>query len=202
MVAALVAALAAAPAAAGGIPGDFDFYVLALSWSPSVCSAGDTRICIRGEHGFSVHGLWPQYEVGYPLSCHTDRPLWVEEGTLEAASRFMPRSLAIHEWRVHGVCSGLTADDYFALTGLAARRVVVPADLGERRATEMTPGEIEAAFVAANPGLTHAGMSVQCREGAFTEVRICMTRALEFRACAEVDADACSRRTVSVPPLH
>src|SRR5690606_18991341 len=58
-----------------GKPGEFDFYVLALSWTPSYCEAeGDRRAgdeqCSRARpYAFVVHGLWPQYERGYPRSC-------------------------------------------------------------------------------------------------------------------------------------
>ena len=56
-------------------PGEFDFYVLSLSWSPSFCEAaaergntGRSQQAQCGERPFSfvVHGLWPQYERGYP----------------------------------------------------------------------------------------------------------------------------------------
>ncbi|MBW8619455.1 MAG: ribonuclease, partial [Hyphomicrobiales bacterium] len=62
----------------GAEPGQFDFYVLALSWSPAYCAnGGDKRSpeqCQLGaQKGFVVHGLWPQYEKGYPISCPTDR---------------------------------------------------------------------------------------------------------------------------------
>ncbi len=50
--------------------GQFDFYVLALSWSPSYCEAAQERAprqttdqrCAGRPFSFGVHGLWPQYE--------------------------------------------------------------------------------------------------------------------------------------------
>jgi len=55
-------------------PGEFDFYVLALSWSPSFCEAASDRPdsgrsqpqCDGRPYSFVVHGLWPQYERGFP----------------------------------------------------------------------------------------------------------------------------------------
>ena len=52
----------------GGEPGKFDFYVLALSWSPSFCEAAKERApdrtpqaqCSSRPYHFVVHGLWPQ----------------------------------------------------------------------------------------------------------------------------------------------
>ena len=60
-------------------PGKFDFYVLALSWSPSFCEqAGERKRAQQqcGERPFSfvVHGLWPQYEKGFPEFCQNPAP--------------------------------------------------------------------------------------------------------------------------------
>src|SRR5580692_7150493 len=52
---------------ATGQPGAFDYYVLALSWSPEFCHSHPTKPeCVWGKFGFVVHGLWPQYANGYP----------------------------------------------------------------------------------------------------------------------------------------
>src|SRR5262245_12074681 len=56
-------------------PGQFDFYVLSLSWSPSFCEAAGERgtppqqQCGARPYSFVVHGLWPQYERGFPEFC-------------------------------------------------------------------------------------------------------------------------------------
>ncbi|URK88119.1 hypothetical protein LP421_11595 [Rhizobium sp. RCAM05350] len=56
----------------------FDFYVLSLSWSPSWClendPSGRSMQCDPdNNHGFIVHGLWPQNEQGYPEFCRSRR---------------------------------------------------------------------------------------------------------------------------------
>ncbi|MCC2111314.1 MAG: hypothetical protein KDJ16_04705, partial [Hyphomicrobiales bacterium] len=68
----IIAAVAAAAQGSRGAPGDFDYYVLSLSWSPSYCEAeGDPREpqCRKERpsrrYAFVVHGLWPQYERGW-----------------------------------------------------------------------------------------------------------------------------------------
>jgi ribonuclease T2 len=58
-------------------PGEFDFYALALSWSPSFCESAKERAvngwpdpqCSGRPFAFVVHGLWPQYEQGFPSYC-------------------------------------------------------------------------------------------------------------------------------------
>ena len=65
------------PAHAGGErAGDFDYYVLSLSWSPTWCAIeGDDRGAdqcdARHDYGWILHGLWPQNERGYPSYCNT-----------------------------------------------------------------------------------------------------------------------------------
>ena len=60
--------------------GEFDYYVLAMSWSPNWCALeGDARNSDqcdpRHDHGWIMHGLWPQYDIGYPDYCQTsERP--------------------------------------------------------------------------------------------------------------------------------
>ena len=58
---------------------------------------------------------------------------------------------------------------------------------------------VEAAFTAANPGLSSRGMAVRCQRGALSEVRICFTKGLDFRPCPAIDAAACHASSLSVP---
>ena len=96
----------------------FDFYVLSLSWSPSYCEAeGDNanrQQCDIGRpYAFVVHGLWPQFERGFPADCDTAERE-VDNDTLRSLYDIMPSSgLIRHEWRKHGTCSGLSQHDYF-----------------------------------------------------------------------------------------
>ena len=54
-----------------GEPGKFDYYVLALSWSPEFCHSHPANAQCSGHFGFVVHGLWPQFVDGYPEHCST-----------------------------------------------------------------------------------------------------------------------------------
>jgi ribonuclease T2 len=184
--------------------GDFDFYVLALSWSPSYClnaERPDPEQCDLRPTGFVVHGLWPQYEAGYPEYCATTQPRRVQRSTLAQIADVMPSDgLAQYQWEKHGTCSGLRQENYFALLVDAAARIVIPPDLrapGETKNT--TPTELEEAFAAVNPGLQPRGMAVSCGRAGTIEMRICLTRDLRFRRCAEVDEDACRRPTIVLP---
>lgn len=185
----------------------FDFYVLSLSWSPTWCAENDaggrTQQCRRGENnGFIVHGLWPQNERGYPEYCATRESDRVPESLGRTVLDIIPSmGLIGHQWRKHGSCSGLFQKDYFTVTRAAFERIRIPADLG-RGGSRIAPDNVEAAFIAANPGLGARGMAVTCTDGQLEEVRICMNTDLSFRACPAVDHAACRAKSIEQPPIR
>ena len=66
----------------------------------------------------------------------------------------------------------------------------------------MSPDEVEDAFVKANPGMSHAAIAVTCDSTRLGEVRICLSKDLKFRDCAEIDRRACTREKVIMPPVR
>lgn len=195
------------PSRAANRPGDFDFYVLALSWSPSFC---ETEAAERaGAHcepganlGFVVHGLWPQHEHGYPMDCGP-AARFPSRIALQSAQRVYPNEkLARHEWRRHGTCSGKSPTDYFSDVRRARDSVVIPAPFSEAKEKQTwTPIDIMRAFIAANPRLRPGMLGVVCKGAVLREVRICFSKDLrDFRSCPEISREGCRAREVSVPP--
>jgi len=186
----LFAPAALPPALAQDTAGRFDYYVLSLSWSPSWCRAeGEAEgagQCEPGRRlGFVVHGLWPQYERGWPENCRTDARDPSRRETRAMAEVMGSGGLAWYQWQKHGRCSGLPARDYFALTRKAAARIALPEPLRRLDRDVNLPAQVvEDAFIEANPDLTRDAITVTCRERSLQEVRICLTPALEPRACA------------------
>lgn len=182
--------------------GDFDFYVLALSWSPSYCAAegdrADRRQCGRnGPAGFVVHGLWPQRETGYPANCRSSEPDRVPRQLLSSVRDLFPTDgLAAHEWRKHGTCSGLSQRGYFDLTREARERVRIPPGLG---GGTISAKEVENAFIRSNRGLDPDEIAVTCDGRLMREVRICLDRSLDFIACPAVDNAGCRRPRLAMP---
>jgi ribonuclease T2 len=188
----------------------FDFYLLALSWSPSYCAdpgaqARDAVQCAGPRpFAFVVHGLWPQYERGFPRACRTSqsRP---NEQAVRAMLDIMPSPrLVQHQWENHGTCSGLSAADYLKVTRLAREAVAIPQRfVAVSDWQTLSAGEVEAAFVQANPAMSRAGIAVSQRRNLLSEVRICLTLELEPRACPEVDGRGANDRTrLSMPPVR
>lgn len=187
---------------------NFDFYVLSLSWSPSYCAAegarADTVQCSGARpYAFVVHGLWPQYESGYPEFCDRS-PEWVPQKLVDGMLDLMPsKRLIVNEWKKHGTCSGLSASDYFALVRDVRTRIAIPnVYVNPDSWQTLSPNAVEAAFRAANPGLESNAMAVTCDSRHLREVRICMTQDLKFRPCPEVDRKACRRQDVVLPPTR
>lgn len=190
----------------GGQPGEFDFYVLALSWSPGFCEFDGGRDrnreqCSEGAGlRFVVHGLWPQNERGYPSECGPSGRTPSRIALDQARGLFPSEGLARYQWRKHGTCSGSSPSDYFADVRRAREKVVIPPVLAKaERDQNWTAIDLERAFVAANPGLRTDMMSVACKRGVLQEVRICFSKDLrDFRMCEEVDRSGCRTRDISV----
>ncbi len=192
-------------------PGHFDFYVLALSWSPSYCAASAERApnrapdqqCGGRPFAFVVHGLWPQYDKGFPSFCQVPAPR-LYRGIVEANLDLMPSPrLIFHEWDRHGTCSGVPAAAYFATVRKARAAVTIPADYTTlEKPTMVSPGDVVEAFVKANPGLSRAGFAVACDSRWLSEVRICLNKDLSFRDCPELARRSCRRDRVAMPAVR
>ncbi|KRR29311.1 ribonuclease T2 family protein [Bradyrhizobium retamae] len=191
-------------------PGEFDFYVLALSWSPSFCEAAAERgnsgrsqtQCSR-PYSFVVHGLWPQYERGFPEYCQRPSPR-LDRNIMTSMLDLMPApGLIFNEWDKHGTCSGLGARAYFETTRKARAAVKIPEEflqLSEQKT--IAPGDLEEAFIKVNPGLSSSAISVTCSSRRLSEVRVCLSKDMQFRACDEIDRRACRRDEVVMPPVR
>lgn len=187
----------------------FDFYVLALSWSPTFCdseAAGRNRGQCGADKNFGwvVHGLWPQNEQGWPENCPTPEGSRVPDRIGRTVMDIMPSmGLIGHQWRKHGSCSGLGMSDYFKLVRQAHDKIRIPDELAEvDRQSRTSPDAIEAAFIRSNPGLGRSAVAVTCDRERVDEVRICLDRSLGFRACPEVDSRSCRRSDITIPPLR
>ncbi|HEX2146481.1 MAG TPA: ribonuclease [Pseudorhizobium sp.] len=188
---------------------NFDFYVLSLSWSPTYCAIQKDALrspqCAGDESfRFIVHGLWPQYERGYPEFCRSPEPRRVPQGLGESMFDIMPSmGLIGHQWRKHGSCTGLSQRDYLTTTRQAFEHIRIPDRLatGESRLT-LSAEQIEQMFVAANPGMTRRGIATTCEARRLEEVRICLTKDLRFRDCAEVDRGGCRLDQIELPPAR
>jgi ribonuclease T2 len=193
-------------------PGQFDFYVLALSWSPSFCESSRERNGGRsnlqqcaGErpYSFVVHGLWPQHERGFPRECQVPAPR-LARSIVNSMLDIMPAPrLVFNQWDRHGTCTGMNGQEYFDTVRRARESVKIPEQFQDvTKYLAVTPGDVEKAFVDANPGLSQDAIAVTCDHRRLSEVRICMSKDLRFRDCPEVDRRSCRSEKVMMPPVR
>ena len=203
---------------AGALPlhadtaGQFDYYALTLSWSPTYCQSDEGRNnhrqCGKGRrYSFVVHGLWPQNERGWPEECPTDRR-YVPEDVVRGMLDIMPsRGLVIHEWRKHGTCSGLSSKRYFDLTRKLFERIAIPSRLhAPANLITTTPADLERDFLESNAWLDADAISIQCgnrRDRAHLKsLRVCFDRDLRPRACGSNERRSCRAKLLVMPPVR
>jgi ribonuclease T2 len=194
-----------------GEPGKFDFYVLSLSWSPSYCEAAEERSSNRTDpqcevarpFSFVVHGLWPQYERGFPSWCEVRAPR-IPRSLVDGMLDIMPSPrLVFHQWDRHGTCSGLSAEAFFDIMRKARAEVTIPDTFaGIDKPKMVAPGEVLDAFLQANPKLSRDDIAIACDAKRLTEVRICMSKDLGFRKCRQVAERSCTREKVVMPAVR
>ena len=127
-------------------PARFDYYLLALSIAPAFCEDNPARKrgfaqcrSLDAQHfkamPLTLHGLWPnRLDRRHPAFCGGEPrgsfcrlpavPLSAESRT--RLGRVMPGMadcLERHQWAKHGSCSGLRADEYFAVSAALVERV-------------------------------------------------------------------------------
>lgn len=185
-----VACLTSPALAEGERAGDFDYYVLSLSWSSAWCALeGDARRDPQCDGGqgltWVLHGLWPQHEEGWPSYCRTGERDPTRAETAAMADVMGGAGLAFYQWKKHGRCSGLDPAGYFATARRALDSITLPPVFGQvTRDLTLPASVVEDAFLDANPGLAPDQITVTCKAGLVQEVRICLTKDLDPRRCA------------------
>jgi ribonuclease T2 len=193
------------------VPGQFDFCVLSLSWSPSFCASAAERArgrkpnaqCGVRPYSFVVHGLWPQYDKGFPEYCQLPAPR-LDHRIVTSMLDLMPaRHLVFNEWDRHGTCSGQAPRAYFETVRKARAAVKIPPNYDDlKEPLSVTAGSIADAFSRANPGLPRGAIAIGCAHQRLTEVRLCLSKDLKFRDCPEIVKRSCRRDQLIMPPTR
>jgi ribonuclease T2 len=183
-----------------------------ISWSPSFCAGAAERgagtvarnvQCGPRPYSFVVHGLWPQYDNNFPEYCQIPAPR-LDHGVVSSMLDLMPAPrLIFNEWDRHGACSGHSPRAYFETVRKARAAVKIPPEFTDlKEPLSVTPHAVEEAFINANPGLSASAMAVGCDAKRLTEVRLCLSKDLQFRDCAEIAKRNCRREQPIMPPMR
>ncbi len=207
-----VSGWAVAPALSRSNDRIFDYFTLSLSWSPTYCSSKsgrkDRNQCQSGRrYAFVVHGLWPQYENGWPQYCKTNH-YWVGRGQIKRMLDIMPsKRLIIHEWKKHGTCSRLGQKEYFKLVRTLYKKILTPARyIAPSRPLLITPETLISDFIKTNKGLKASMLSVQCgnsrNRARLSELRICFSKKGQLIDCGANERRKCRAKTLVLPPVR
>jgi len=198
---------ASAACAGGDRAGEFDYYVLSLSWSPTWCALeGDARAAEQcdpqADHGWVLHGLWPQFHRGWPSYCQSAERPPSRAMTRDMADIMGSPGLAWYQWEKHGACSGLSAPAYFALAREAYDRVTRPAIFRKLQDTVRLPAHvIEEAFLKENKGWEADMLTITCRAGHIQEARLCLSKSLAPVPCGRDVISDCRLKDALFAPI-
>lgn len=179
-------------------PGKAASYTLSLIWGPEACFSrrghgpGDLQCTSDWNRShFTLHGLWPDGAAKgqWPQYC---RPVaLLTDAQLRAGLCATPSvQLLQHEWAKHGSCAFADPAAYFAEEGRLFRTLKFPrmADLAQRR--DLTARDVEAAFAAANPGMTADMVRLNVnKKGWLEEVWLCLGADRRFARCGPGQSD-------------
>ncbi len=192
--------------------GQFDYYALVLSWSPSYCAVRrhgrrDPQCNGGRPYAFVLHGLWPQYERGWPQNCRMKNRPWVPKKVISNMIDIMPSpSLIIHEYRKHGTCAGLSAKAYYEEARRLFNKIVIPDRYRHPTVSiHVSPGELEKDFLKANPKMDADMISVSCsKRSRLREIRICFSKEGILRPCGvnESQKRLCRLPEIVLPPVR
>ena len=191
--------------AEGERAGDFDYYVMALSWSANWCALeGDARNSpqcdTREDHRWILHGLWPQFHRGYPSDCKTSKRAPSRSMTADMADIMGTGGLAWHQWKKHGTCTDLSASDYYALSREAYATITRPPVFRKLDRTVKLPASVvEDAFLKDNPTLKRNNITITCRQGYIQEARICLSKNLDPVPCGRDVIKDCTMKDAIFP---
>ncbi len=194
--------------AEGEVAGEFDYYVMSLSWSANWCALeGDARQSPQCDaatgNGWILHGLWPQFHRGYPSYCQTIHRPPSRSLTAEMADIMGTPGLAWHQWKKHGTCTNLSAADYYTLSRTAYRRITRP-DIFRKltRDIRLPASVVEEAFLKANPTVEPDGITITCKQGYIQEARICLSRELDPVPCGRDVVRDCTLGDALFTPMR
>ena len=204
----VLVALAGMARAEGERAGDFDYYVMSLSWSPTWCALegdrrGSPQCDADADFGWVLHGLWPQYDQGWPSYCPTSERNPSRSDTAAEADLFGTSGNAWHQWNKHGRCTGLSARDYYRLAREAYGRIERPEIFRRLDDPIRLPASVvEDAFLELNGTLSPDQITITCKAGRIQEARVCLTRDLELTDCGSgVDRD-CRMQDALFDPIR
>ena len=186
------------------VAGQFAYYKLAISRSKEWCIANRKNHYDQCSLEYTVHGLWPQCQTGYPQNCRVDFGVRSDYVNYKKLSKVIPSKYLIkHEWKKHGTCSGLKRSQYFAKAmefwSSLHRPTVKPG--------KYTYQQLVKLWLQKNPKLTSESIELACDEESrkpraddrtLDEIRICFSKDGQFTRCRQRETSCSRLKTIRV----
>jgi ribonuclease T2 len=180
------------------LPGQFDFFVLSMSFQPEFCYqhryeewAGCENPNDLWRGSLTIHGLWPQFDDGkWPCECSDEEfnPQTLADLGEDKFNIHWPNVKAAkgkpgytgfweHEWHKHGSCTGLSQDEYFQ--SALNHFLLTPDTVGRHYGSSVSKSEITGAY-SNNSGVggdDENDVVLICVDNTYlSEVRVCVDR--------------------------
>ncbi len=185
---------------AKAVAGKFDYYLLAMSWSPNYCLTRPNETQCTSKRAFIIHGLWPQnFSGANPSNCPSQFTL--TQQAIDIVFPYSPsKSLIQHEWKKHGVCSGKSSTTYSTDAVNAFKAVKVPAYLANPQSDSTISLSTLRRDFQQSSGLAADRFAVICNGKSLKEVRVCLSKTFGGQSCGSGVRDTCPASiTINAP---
>ncbi|MHA3978012.1 ribonuclease T2 family protein [Halovulum sp. GXIMD14794] len=183
--------------------GNFDYYVLSMGWSPSLCSTAGGEDCAdQAQRGFILRGFLPSFERGAPSFCLGGASGPTREVADAMDDIMIDGDRAWWMWKKHGSCSGLEGETYLRAARYAYESITQPWSLKElERDVEVPLDAIRETILMLNPELPETGVAVTCERGRMTEIQICLDKDLTPRECGTEILRSCTEDRIAIAAI-
>ena len=111
--------------------------------------------------------------------------------------------LAWHQWKKHGVCSGLGSAAYYELSRKTHASVKRPEIFRKLTKDILLPASVvQDAWLKANPNLEADGITITCKKGHIQEAQICLSRDLKPVPCGQDVVRDCRMKDAVFTPVR
>lgn len=188
---------------------EFDYFTLALTWSGTEClSVKDscpTNACSRSEveTGFTINGLWPDYDDGtWPSCCEGAKydeneisiisndlsKYWPSYSCISSsACGSLDASDLAYEWAKHGTCSSPVLGnqyEYFSTALMLYFKYNILEILSESGYLPSNTAEYKVeGIISAIQSALKVTPVVKCKSDAVEQVQICFDKTLQLQEC-------------------
>lgn len=173
--------------------------VLMIEMTPALCSIQPTRArmrqCLEG-YSLTVSGL----DLGYGERCGRGSEPSLTPLQLKVVNRVMPdTTVRSQAWQRYGICSPLSATNYFRQITNYAGALKLPAELNSGNSYTVSKSRFINQMTRLNSGMSPASIDLICQAGSrrqqtLTDIHVCYD-GNDFGTCSDV-VDNCGSKFV------